>query len=162
MSISPLGPILISEYATYSQSNPRQDFNALGKALQSGDLAGAQQAFSNLQQAQQANQPSTNSPTTNPASPISKDFTALGQALSSGDLKDAQAAFAQLKSDLKAGQGAQATQQSAQAVKGHHHHHHHDTAETDPLPPSASTGTTASIPSSSTGAVTPGSVNLIG
>jgi outer membrane protein assembly factor BamD (BamD/ComL family) len=45
------------------QSQFFQLFNQLGQALQSGDLSGAQQAFSSLQQLLQSNNPSTASST---------------------------------------------------------------------------------------------------
>lgn len=73
----------------------RVNFQALGKALQSNDLAGAQKAFG----AGQANQ----------SGQSSRDFQALARALQLGDLGGAQTAFAKL-------------QQNAQKVQGHHHH----------------------------------------
>jgi hypothetical protein len=101
----------------FSQS--QQYFNALSQALQSGNLAGAQNAFSSLQQL--APNSSQNSATTtsanatssaNGTSSIGSDFSALGQALQSGDLAGAQKAFAQLQQDMQT------------ARTGHHHHHH--------------------------------------
>ncbi len=110
----------------------KQDFSALSSALQSGDLAGAQKAFSALQQdtqalrqsrsgqgadqdgdndgsktsqASQASQASQNGKTS-----MQDLMNQLKQALSSGDLQGAQQAFATL-------------QQNRQA-NGHHHHHH--------------------------------------
>lgn len=59
----------------------QQNFKALGSALQSGDLAGAQQAFATIT----ANNPAVAS---NPNSPLAQ----IGQALQSGNLAGAQQA----------------------------------------------------------------------
>jgi hypothetical protein len=86
----------------------RQSFDALSQALQSGDLAGAQQAFSSLSSTFPAGI------TNDPNSPLAK----LGQALKSGNLSAAQSAFAEMRGH-----------------KGHHAHHHHHAAaaqSTDP------------------------------
>jgi hypothetical protein len=75
----------------------QSDFQSLGKALRSGDLSSAQQAFAVLQKDLQAGQSS--SATDNSA------LNAVGSALQSGNITAAQQAFA--------------------ALKGHHHGHHH-------------------------------------
>lgn len=63
----------------------RQNFNALSQALKSGDLGGAQKAFSSL---------SANSPAAaDPNSPLAK----LGKALQSGDISAAQQSFSSLR-----------------------------------------------------------------
>jgi hypothetical protein len=93
----------------------RSDFQALGKALQSGDLTAAQQAYATLQQDLPANQSSS----TTGNNPLS----AIGQALQSGDLTAAQQAFA--------------------ALRGHHHgHYHHGGGSAVASTASAATGTT--------------------
>ena len=71
----------------------QQNFKSLTNALQSGDLAGAQQAFSSL---------TGGSGTVNSNSPLAQ----IGQALKSGDLAGAQKAMQQL-----------------QASRAGHHHH---------------------------------------
>ena len=71
----------------------QQNFKNLTTALQSGDLAGAQQAFSSL---------TGGSGTGNSNSPLAQ----IGQALKSGDLAGAQKAMQQL-----------------QASRAGHHHH---------------------------------------
>ncbi|SRR5208283_1620100 len=76
----------------------QSDFQALGQALQSGNLTAAQQAYATLQQDLPASQSSSSTATNNPLS-------AIGQALQSGNLTAAQQAFA--------------------ALRGHHHGHHH-------------------------------------
>jgi hypothetical protein len=72
------------------------DLKQLGQALQSGDLAGAQQAFSTLQSLAQTG-PLANSKAF-AVTQRQQDFAAIGQALQSGDLAGAQQAFAQLQS----------------------------------------------------------------
>lgn len=86
----------------------RTDFQQLSKALQSGDLAGAQQAYTSLMQVVQAGAQNKQDST------ISNDFAALGQALQSGDMTAAQKAFSTLQQDMK----------SAGQTQFHHHRHH--------------------------------------
>jgi hypothetical protein len=98
----------------------KQDFGQLASALQSGDLTGAQSAFSALQSLISQWQNSTVNSTgcsnlSASGNKIPNDFTALGQALQSGNIADAQNAFAQLQTDIQ-----------AQKSDGHHHHHHHN------------------------------------
>ena len=78
----------------------RANFQALAKALQSNDLAGARTAFAVLQQSTSSTRPTQAS-----------DFQALARALQAGDLGGAQTTFARL-------------QHNAQKIQGHHHHHH--------------------------------------
>ncbi len=115
MSISALSSSLIADVSQQRQ-NPfqeiKQDFQQLASALQSGDLSGAQSAYSNIQQLLGANSgSSSNTTSSNTASPntsasgsstLQTDFAALGQALQSGDLSTAQSAFSQLQSDVQA------------------------------------------------------------
>ena len=70
------------------------DLAALGKALQSGDLSGAQSAFDALTALGQTG-PNKNGQTFSRAD-REQDFQAIGQALQSGDLAGAQSAFANL------------------------------------------------------------------
>jgi outer membrane protein assembly factor BamD (BamD/ComL family) len=94
----------------------QSDFQALGKALQSGNLTVAQQAYATLQQDLPASQSSSSATSSNPLS-------AVGQALQSGNLTAAQQAFA--------------------ALKGHHHgHHHHGGGSAVSAPASTPTATT--------------------
>ncbi len=103
----------------------RQDFEQLFQAMQSGDLSGAQQAYSALQQLQPASSASrgtfaasadaTASVASTPASStagtsssngivgntIASDWSSLGQALQSGNLSSAQSAFSQIERDLQ-------------------------------------------------------------
>ncbi|MGO9136153.1 MAG: hypothetical protein ACLP9S_17860 [Syntrophales bacterium] len=121
MSINPISSNYNS-YPTNGTQNSFQQinqlFHQLGQALQSGDLSGAQNAFSSLQQllpSSSANQAQTTQQTNQ--STFTTDLNALGQALQSGDLSKAQAAFAKLQQDM----------QSVQ--KGHHHHHKADNSQ---------------------------------
>src|SRR5580698_608128 len=109
MSISALSSTLISDLAPQQWQNPfqeiKQDFQQLASALQSGNLSGAQFAYSNIQPLLQGNQGSSTSNTSSTSTgsnTLQNDFLALGQALQSGDLTTAQSAFAQLQSDFQA------------------------------------------------------------
>jgi hypothetical protein len=75
------------------------DLNQLGSALQSGNLADAQQAFSALAALGQGG-PFANSEPFGKAG-RAQAFEAIGTALQAGDLAGAQAAFANLKSSLQ-------------------------------------------------------------
>ena len=93
-----------------------QDFKQLASALKSGDLSGAQKAYSALQQLLPDQSQGGN--------PVSTDFAALGKALQSGDLSTAQSAFSQLQNDLQSASQSGGANSLTQAMKGHHHHHH--------------------------------------
>jgi hypothetical protein len=90
----------------------KQDFQNLGKALQSGNLSDAQQAFATLQQDIPGSSQSQGSQGSNSSNQEMQD---LGSALQSGDLSGAQKAFAQMQ---KTG-------------KGHGHHHHQSSQQPD-------------------------------
>jgi hypothetical protein len=111
-----------SPYPSSYQSNFRlglQDFESLAGALQSGNLASAQTAFSSLEQdlpgISQLLQPgSSTGSAADQSSPIPKALQSLQTALKSGDLSGAQQAFANLQQGL---------QSARSAHRGHHHHH---------------------------------------
>jgi hypothetical protein len=106
----------------------RADFKALSDALQSNDLAGAQQDFAALQQdAPVFAQALSNAQTTSTASPVG-DLKSLASALQSNDLTGAQSALGALKQDV-----------STTAGVGHHHHHHHYSAGSSSTPPASGT-----------------------
>jgi hypothetical protein len=91
----------ISSSSIYQQSQAyfqarSSDLKQLSQALQSGDLAGAQQEFNAIQTLGQ-NGPFS-SGNAFQASQRQQDFNAVGQALQSGDLAGAQQAFADLQS----------------------------------------------------------------
>ena len=75
------------------------DLQQLGKALQSGDLAGAQEEFSAIQNLGQSGPFASGNAFK--VSQREQDFAAIGQALQAGDLAGAQHAFAQLKSTFQ-------------------------------------------------------------
>jgi hypothetical protein len=129
----------------------RQSFKQLASSLQSGDLSGAQKAFSALEGLLQSNQSSSQSPTVQSASaqnsPIANDVAALGQALSSGDLSAAQSDFSKLQKDLQpAGQSASASGKSVGSAHHKGHHHHAEASDSDSS--STATTTTASTATS--------------
>lgn len=87
-----------SNYQTSGHRNQhKNEMDALGEALQSGDLSAAQQAFSQMQQhAPDGAQRSGNS-----GDAVITDISALGQALAASDLSSAQSAFSTLQSDFE-------------------------------------------------------------
>jgi len=86
------------QYVPSQSQNPIEqaieDYSQLSSDLQSGNLSGAQSAYSNLSQLLGASGSGNN--------PVANDLSALGQALSSNNLTQAQSAFAQLQTDLAA------------------------------------------------------------
>ena len=120
-----------------------QNFEALGAALQSGNLTDAQQSFQALLQGLSAPTTSASSMSSNgtPASAVAQDLAALSTALDAGKLTDAQQAYQALITDL---------QKLQQAQGPHHRHHHHH--RTDAATNSDSTATAASIVADNTGA----------
>jgi len=117
MTISSISSVT-DPYQTYPTNRQnhfaqfRQNFQAIGSALQAGDLQAAQQAFVDLQQLL-SNSAAGNQTQSGQVNLFTPDMNALSKALSgTGNLNDAQAAFAKLQQDM-------------QAVQGHHHHHHH-------------------------------------
>lgn len=120
------------DYATLSQSGPLtsknssnplvQDLQAVGTALQSGNLQGAQTAFSTFQSAAQQQVAQAQSGPRNShhsgghhhigggdsgsgsdsqTNPLAQAFTSLEQALQSNNLSSAQSAFATIQADLQ-------------------------------------------------------------
>src|SRR5580692_10842025 len=75
------------------------DLQQLGQALQSGDLAGAQQEFSAIQSLGQSGPFASGDAFR--SNQRQQDLTAIGQALQSGNLAAAQQAFAQLQSTFQ-------------------------------------------------------------
>jgi hypothetical protein len=107
MAIS--GISLTSAAGFQNPNDPRLQFNQLAKAVNSGNLTGAQQAFAQLSQALgDSSGGSNNAGTSN--DPVAQALATIGQALQSGDIGSAQQALASL-------------QQQTQGARGHHHHH---------------------------------------
>lgn len=116
-----------------------QDFNAVGSALQSGDVSGAQSALATFSQDLPANSTTSSTHPFGKNSQADTDYQNLTTALQSGNLSAAQQAFASLQKDL---------QRAGTSGKAHHHHHHgSDDSQTTP-----SATTTASTSSSSSAA----------
>jgi hypothetical protein len=98
MSISGISSS-VSSFQT-NQANPftriKQDFESLGKALESGNLEDAKKAYAQLQK---------DAPTQDGkgANPMSADIDSLGKALESGDLKAAQEAYAKIQEKIAQG-----------------------------------------------------------
>jgi hypothetical protein len=129
METSGITPITATQAMSQSQSlwearreQQQQTLQALGTALQSGNLSDAQAAFQTLTQ-NSSTPSSAASATGTPQTAVAKDLTALGTALSSGGLTDAQEAYKTLLQDI------QSMQQKQGAHK--HHHHHHQTQPVD-------------------------------
>jgi len=122
MSIAPIS----SSMSTYQPSAPqagkgiRQDFQNLAGALKAGDLPGAKDAFSKLQQLLQGfqsgnvNQAQGNG--NKSQDKLGADLTAIGKALQSGDLTSAQDSLKKLLEDMQAMRGGY--RQQTQAGQG--------------------------------------------
>jgi hypothetical protein len=131
MSISGISsdPTVSQNYASNPFQQVRKDFAALGKALQSGNVSDAQNAFATLQtdmqnigQSQNSQQAVASTQQAGANSQLDNDLNALSSALGNGDLQGAQKAFAAVQKDM---QQARQTQGGQQTQKAHHHHHHH-------------------------------------
>ncbi|HKM47059.1 MAG TPA: hypothetical protein VJX69_05705 [Terriglobales bacterium] len=119
MSISGIPSSAFNPYQLGTPTSlQQQDFQQLGKDLQSGNLSSAQSDFAILQQA--FSQPSTASGTavattfTATSSPITQAFNQLSSDLQSGNLTAAQKDYSTLQQDLQSPGGV-----------GHHLHNHH-------------------------------------
>jgi hypothetical protein len=137
MSISPISSAQSSYQPPSTQSDFSQAFGQLVGALNSGNLAGAQQAFASLTKDAPSIAQGVSSQGGN--NPLAK----LASALQSGDLAGAQQAFASL----------------TQPAKSHRHGHHPSTA-TDAAG-SGLPGSTSSGASASTAGATAGLLNAI-
>jgi hypothetical protein len=92
------------------------DFKSLTDAMNSGNLAGAQSAYTALQNDATFGGQDPTAQLFGPNDQLNSDFKSLGDALSSGNMDDAKKAFAKLQQDMQAARNAQ------QAKRGHHHH----------------------------------------
>jgi outer membrane protein assembly factor BamD (BamD/ComL family) len=96
----------------------KSEFQQLGRDLQSGNLQGAQQDFTNLQRDVQqissqqvgghhghhhhrAESAQSSASSSQQANPIAKAFSTLAQDLQAGNLSGAQSAFSALRNDLQ-------------------------------------------------------------
>ncbi|MCL5021485.1 MAG: hypothetical protein M1339_07505 [Bacteroidetes bacterium] len=101
------------------QNDIRKQFMQLQKALQSGDLSGAQSAYTSIEDSLKG-AGSSQSPLSG-TNQASTDFQALGQALQSGDMSSAQSVLATFQQDMQAaGQaGASGTGSTHRRRGGH-------------------------------------------
>jgi len=95
----------IANIAATGNANPAQkqwlqDFEAVGTALQAGDLLTAKTAFTSFQKALQASEVSATQPF-GQNSQANADYANLTKDLQTGDVANAQKAFASLHHDLK-------------------------------------------------------------
>jgi hypothetical protein len=109
MTMAVSGVSLASAASFQNPNDPRQQFLQLARAINSGNLAGAQQAFAQLSQTLGGSSGSGSNASQNRNDPVSQALATIGQALQSGDIGAAQQALASL--------------QQAQGGRGHHHHH---------------------------------------
>jgi DNA-binding FadR family transcriptional regulator len=135
MSISSATSSLSAYQPTTSQQNSvKQNFQQLSQALQSGDLATAQQAYATLMQSL----PGQGSTSSGSQSPFQQAISSIGSALQSGDLSGAQKAM-------------QSLQQTAQQAKGAHHGHHHHGGGGAQAADSSTSSTTSAMMAALTG-----------
>jgi ribosomal protein S20 len=151
--VSPVtNPYQTNDQAGYGQMV--QNFNAIGSALQSGDLTTAQSALTAFQQALPGSSSTSTSQPFGKNSQANTDYQSLTSSLKSGDLASAQKAFTSLQKDLKPAQTTQA------AHKGHHHHHSSSATAATPAATTASPTVSSSTSSTSDSAVgSDGSLN---
>jgi hypothetical protein len=139
------------------RSQINQDFSTISSSLQSNNVAGAQQAYSDIVQLTQGGSSAAAGGT------LGKDFANLGTALQSGTAGSAQTALSQFDTDA-------AAQAQTNGVEGHHHHHHgggsaestSTSSDTSASGTTDSSGTTSSTASSSGGSNFLGSLVQLG
>ncbi len=116
MSVAGIGSSSFCDYNSQSVQNKKQqfrdEFQQLGKDLQSGNLSAAQADFTTIQQQRTQGKSSTSSTQSNP---LAQDVDQLSQDLQSGNLTAAQQDYAKIQSDA---------QRATPQTQGHHHHHH--------------------------------------
>lgn len=123
---------LFTPNAKNNSSSIGSDVKNLVTAIQSGDLKGAQNAFSQIQSLIQSTPGASAQQNNGQQRQLSTDLAAIGSALQSGDISGAQVALKKL------GQNMQST------AKTRHHHRHHGGGEQSQAAASA-TGVTAPI-----------------
>jgi hypothetical protein len=118
MAISGVGSTPLINYPNSPLTDFRQTYVQLVKAIRSGDLSGAQQAYAALMQLQTSDQ----GPATDSNSPFAQALSRIGQSLQNGNITGAKQALA-----VPQGQ-----------TRAHHHHHHH--GQSPPTPPTEANG----------------------
>lgn len=122
MTVSSVSTAPVNNYQNNPQAEFRQTFMQMVKAIKSGDLSGAQQAYTSLSQLQTGNQ----APAAEPNSSFGQALSQVGQALQNGDIGGAQQALDALGQQMKS---------------AHHHHHHHRAAPNNAAATTASSAT---------------------
>jgi hypothetical protein len=130
------------------RSQINQDFSTISSSLQSNNVAGAQQAYSDIVQLTQGGSSAAAGGT------LGKDFANLGTALQSGTAGSAQTALSQFDTDA-------AAQAQTNGVEGHHHHHHGG-GSAESTSTSSASGTTDSSGTTSSTASSSGGSNFLG
>lgn len=115
MSVAGITSSSFFNFNAQSVQNRAQEFQQLGKDLQSGNLSAAQSDFAALQQNGSKAGSAASSQNSNP---IAQDFTQLSQDLQSGNLSAAQTDYTKVQQDFQ-------NQASQTQTQPHHHHHHH-------------------------------------
>ena len=117
MSVSGISISLFNTQTTQNNiQKAQQEFQQLGKDLQSGNLSAAQTDFATLQNLAA---PSSSTTASQSNSPIAQAFAQLGKDLQSGNLSAAQQDFTTIQQDFQ----NQVSQSQTQPTHGHHHHH---------------------------------------
>jgi hypothetical protein len=129
MTVSAVSSSSTNPYQNSALADFRQNFMQMAKAINSGNLSDAQQAFATLSNQQGNGQ----APAVDPNSPLGQALSQIGQELQNGDLSSAQQTLSALKSSTQA---------------AHHGHHHHakpaSDSEASEGASTASDGTTGS------------------
>jgi hypothetical protein len=112
MSVAGISSSNLFNYETQSTQNKaqqfQQEFQQLGKDLQSGNLSAAQSDFATLQQYA----PQSSSTSSSQNSPIAQEFAQLAKDIQSGNTSAAQQDYSTIQQDMQ-----------SHASEGHHHHH---------------------------------------
>ncbi len=132
MSITGVSSNTPSFQPNLQQNAVWQNFQQLTKALQSGDLSGAQTAYATLVQNLPSQNPNGSNTSTNP---FQQAIATIGPDLQKGDLSGAQQALKTLQSQMK---------------EMHHHHHQHGASQQASgrsldVPASSQTSATSSV-----------------
>ncbi len=101
----------------------RQDFQQLGKDLQSGDLSAAQSDLTALESLRPQSSATSSSSATQTAHPVAQDFQQLSQDLQGGNATAAQQDYSKIQQDFQS--QVQAKESQASQMQGTHHHRHH-------------------------------------
>src|SRR5450755_1201947 len=116
MSISGIQGNTFNPYQ-FATSNPAQQFQQLGQALQSGNLSAAQSDFASLQKAFPQSASTSSATSSTAANPLSQAFNQLASDLQSGNLSAAQKDYSTIQQDVQGANGG--------TSGAHSHHHHH-------------------------------------